>query len=163
MKRNTDKPAKAHQLKSLGKKTHYTYEYSPTILETFLNKSPNTISWTSFLCHEFTTLCPITGQPDFAKITINYIADKLMVESKSLKLFLFSFRNHSGFHEECIETICSDLFNLMKPKYIEVIGEFTPRGGIAIYPFVSKCNNEKYFMNLKNDRFLGHYPGKYSR
>ena len=91
----------------------------------------------TFDCPEFTSLCPITGQPDFAKITINYIPNVKMVESKSLKLYLFSFRNQGDFHEDCINIIMKDLVKLMEPKYLEVKGIFTPRGGISIYPFAN--------------------------
>ena len=110
--------------------TDYPQTYAPELLEAFDNKNPQQIAWTTFVCTEFTSLCPKTSQPDFAKVFINYIGDKKMVESKSLKLYLFSFRNHGDFHEDCIQKICNDLFQLMKPKYIEVIGEFTPRGGV---------------------------------
>lgn len=142
--------------------TDYGALHSSSILEAFDNKNPGSIAWTTFICTEFTSLCPKTGQPDFAKIFINYIADKKMVESKSLKLYLFSFRNHGDFHEDCVQTICRDLFNLMKPKYIEVLGEFTPRGGIAIFPFASMSNTEKKFIDLKDNRLLNYAPGKYS-
>lgn len=84
--------------------------------------------------------CPKTGQPDFAKVIINYIPNQLMVESKSLKLYLFSFRNHGDFHEDCMNIVMKDLINLMDPKYIEVKGIFAPRGGISIYPFVNWAN-----------------------
>lgn len=148
---------------SLGEsETKYPETYSPNLLEAFDNKNPEHIAWTSFICTEFTSLCPKTGQPDFAKVFINYVADKKMVESKSLKLYLFSFRNHGDFHEDCIQTICNDLVKLMKPKYIEVIGEFTPRGGIAIYPWASWSCSEKSFVNLKQTRFQNYAPGKYS-
>ena len=90
------------------------------------------------------------------------MADKKMVESKSLKMYLFSFRNHGDFHEDCIQKITNDLFNLMKPKYIEVIGEFTPRGGIAIFPYVQRANSEKQFQQILQDRLLAYAPGKYS-
>ena len=86
---------------------------------------------------EFTSLCPITGQPDFAEIKIAYIPAERMVESKSLKLYLFSFRNHGDFHEDCVNIILKDLVALMQPKYIEVVGLFTPRGGISIYPYAN--------------------------
>lgn len=142
--------------------TDYQAEHSSNILEAFDNKNPGSIAWTTFICTEFTSLCPKTGQPDFAKVFINYIADKKMVESKSLKLYLFSFRNHGDFHEDCIQTICRDLFKLMKPKYIEVLGEFTPRGGIAIFPYASMSSSEKKFEELKNNRLLNYAPGKYS-
>lgn len=146
----------------LGETTEYPSTYSPKILEKFPNKNPKSEAWTTFICTEFTSLCPKTNQPDFAKIYINYIADKTMVESKSLKLYLFSFRNHGDFHEDCVQTMCDDLMKLMKPKYLEVIGEFTPRGGIAIFPYASADNGTKKFKDLRNKRFLEYAPGKYS-
>lgn len=87
-------------------------------------------------CHEFTCLCPKTGQPDFAKIYIRYLPADSLVESKSLKLYLFSFRNTGIFHEFVINKIAQDLFETIKPKYLEVVGDFMPRGGIAIRPVV---------------------------
>jgi len=118
-----------------GKNTNYPTAYSPDILETFQNRHMDIDYMVKFNCPEFTSLCPITNQPDFAAIYINYIPDGLMVESKSLKLYLFSFRNHGDFHENCINTILKDLRNLMSPKFIEVQGKFTPRGGISIDPY----------------------------
>ncbi len=148
---------------SLGQtKTDYPTTYAPEVLEAFENKNPGKIAWTTFVCTEFTSLCPKTAQPDFAKIFINYIAGDKMVESKSLKLYLFSFRNHGDFHEDCVQKICDDLVKLMKPKYIEVIGEFTPRGGIAIYPFASYAVKDKFFQDLYKTRIAGYAPGKYS-
>jgi len=148
---------------SLGEnQTNYPDTYSPKVLEAFDNKNPDSEAWTTFLCTEFTSLCPKTAQPDFARIYINYIADKKMVESKSLKLYLFSFRNHGDFHEDCVQKICDDLQKLMNPKYLEVIGEFTPRGGIAIYPYASCSNNSAKFKKLKEHRFLNYAPGKYT-
>ena len=97
----------------LGEATEYPTSYSPKLLEHFPNRNPAAEAWTTFICTEFTSLCPKTNQPDFAKIYINYIADKKMVESKSLKLYLFSFRNHGDFHEDCIQKICDDLVKLM--------------------------------------------------
>lgn len=117
--------------------TQYHYTYEPKILEVFENKHPENDYMVTFNCPEFTSLCPKTGQPDFAEIVINYIPDVKMVESKSLKLYLFSFRNQGDFHEDCINIIMKDLMNLMEPKYLEVKGIFTPRGGIAIYPFAN--------------------------
>ena len=148
---------------SLGKSTtNYENSYAPELLEHFENKNPNSDAWTTFLCTEFTSLCPKTGQPDFARIYINYIADKKMVESKSLKLYLFSFRNHGDFHEDCVQKMCNDLQELMGPKFLEVIGEFTPRGGIAIYPYASCDNGEAKYKNLKEERFINYAPGKYT-
>jgi 7-cyano-7-deazaguanine reductase len=124
-------------LKALGKKTEYMMDYNPDVLETFDNLHPDNDYWVQFNCPEFTSLCPITGQPDFAEIKIMYLPDKKMVESKSLKLYLFSFRNHGDFHEDCVNIIMKDLIRLMDPKYIEVLGLFVPRGGISIYPFAN--------------------------
>lgn len=120
-----------------NKNTHYQYDYDPSVLETFINKHQDNDYMVTFTCPEFTSLCPKTGQPDFAEIIINYIPDKRMVESKSLKLYLFSFRNHGDFHEDCTNIIMKDLIKLMDPKYIEVKGNFLPRGGISILPFAN--------------------------
>ena len=113
-------------LKALGSNTRYRDDYAPEVLENFVNKHPGNDYWVRFNCPEFTSLCPITGQPDFAEIRISYIPDVKMVESKSLKLYLFSFRNHGDFHEDCVNIIMKDLIRLMDPKYIEVTGIFTP-------------------------------------
>ena len=122
----------------LGNKgVKYDSEYNPDILETFMNKHPQHDYFVKFNCPEFTSLCPITGQPDFATITISYVPDEKMVESKSLKLYLFSFRNRGDFHEDVVNIIMEDLIAKMNPKYIEVWGKFLPRGGISIDPY---CN-----------------------
>ena len=131
------KDRKQEGLKVLGNDTEYLPQYTPEVLETFENRHQENDYWVRFNCPEFTTLCPITGQPDFAEIRISYIPDKRMVESKSLKLYLFSFRNHGGFHEDCVNTIMKDLIRLMDPRYIEVKGIFMPRGGISIWPFAN--------------------------
>lgn len=125
-----------------NQKTQYKSDYSPEVLETFVNKHPEYEYVVTFNCPEFTSLCPKTGQPDFAKIIINYIPREKMVESKSLKLYLFSFRNHGDFHEDCVNIIMKDLKELMYPRYIEVIGLFYPRGGISIYPMANWGDEE---------------------
>ena len=125
------------ELNLLGAKTVYLQEYTPGVLEAFTNKHLENDYWVHFDCPEFTSLCPITHQPDFATILIDYIPDIKMVESKSLKLYLFGFRNHGAFHEDCVNLIMKDLIRLMEPRYIEVTGIFTPRGGISIHPY---CN-----------------------
>lgn len=125
------------ELSLLGANTKYSEDYAPEVLEAFTNKHQDNDYWVRFNCPEFTSLCPITGQPDFACIYINYIPAVKMVESKSLKLYLFSFRSHGAFHEDCVNIIMKDLIKLIQPKYIEVIGDFTPRGGISIIPY---CN-----------------------
>ncbi len=125
----------------LGKKeVRYRTDYAPEVLECFDNKHPGNDYFVKFNCPEFTSLCPITGQPDFANIIISYVPDKKLVESKSLKLYLFSFREHGDFHEDCVNIIMKDLIKLMDPKYIEVWGKFLPRGGLSIDPF---CNYGK--------------------
>ena len=123
-----------------NQKTKYPDDYAPDVLETFINKHQDNDYFVKFNCPECTSLCPRTGQPDFATITISYVPDIRMVESKSLKLYLFSFRNHGDFHEDCVNIIMKDLIKLMEPKYIEVWGKFTPRGGISIDPY---CNYGK--------------------
>ena len=93
--------------------TKYPDDYAPEILETFDNKHPENDYFVKFNCPEFTSLCPITGQPDFATIYISYVPSIKMVESKSLKLYLFSFRNHGDFHEDCVNKIMKDLIKLI--------------------------------------------------
>lgn len=129
--------------------TNYPNTYSPDILETFVNKHPENDYLVTFVCPEFTSLCPKTGQPDFAKIIINYIPNEKMVESKSLKLYLFSFRNHGDFHEDCVNIIKNDLVKLMQPRYLEVLGIFTPRGGIAIHPFANYADEAHEELSTK--------------
>lgn len=124
-------------LQVLGHKADIPETYAPQVLEAFENQHPERDYWVEFLCPEFTSLCPITGQPDFAEVRILYIPDKKMVESKSLKLYLFSFRNHGDFHEDCVNIILDDLVKLMDPRYIEVLGLFVPRGGISIHPYAN--------------------------
>ncbi len=112
--------------------TNYDNKPDTKILEAFENSHPGRDYKITFKCPEFTALCPITGQPDFGVITISYIADKLCLESKSLKLYLFSYRNHGAFHEEVVNLILDDIVKTIKPRHITVTGNFNPRGGIAI-------------------------------
>ncbi len=123
-----------------NQETKYKYEYDPSVLESFSNRHPENDYFVKFNCPEFTSLCPITGQPDFATIYISYVPDEKLVESKSLKLYLFSFRNHGDFHEDVVNEIMNDLVKLLDPKYIEVWGKFLPRGGLSIDPY---CNHGK--------------------
>ena len=133
--------------------TQYKTEYAPEVLEAFDNKHPDNDYFVKFVCPEFTSLCPITGQPDCATIVIRYIPDVKMVESKSLKLYLFSFRNHGDFHEDCVNIIMKDLIKLMNPKYIEVVGLFTPRGGISIHPFANYGMPNTKYAEMAERRF----------
>lgn len=133
----------------------YSSDYDPSVLETFENKHPERDYMVTFRCPEFTTLCPITGQPDFATLYINYVPDRRMVESKSLKLYLFSFRNHGDFHEDVVNVILNDLVALMDPKYIEVRGMFYPRGGISIYPYVNWARPGAGYEQIARERMFG--------
>ncbi len=125
------------QLRSLGSKVEAPKDYDPSALEAFYNRHPERDYWVTFTAPEFTTLCPKTGQPDFATLTIRYVPDRKLVESKSLKLYLFGFRNHGDFHEDVVNVIYDDLAKLLKPRYMEVYGKFAARGGISIDPFVN--------------------------
>ena len=147
---------KTEDLQALGRKTPFSTDYAPEVLETFQNLHPENDYWVQFNCPEFITLCPITGQPDFAEIKIMYIPAERLVESKSLKLYLFSFRNHGDFHEDCVNTIMKDLIRLMEPKYIEVIGLFTPRGGISIHPYANYGMPGTKYERLAEQRFANH-------
>ena len=140
--------------------TKYSSDYDPSVLETFPNKPPDNDYFVKFNCPEFTSLCPITGQPDFASIYISYIPGERMVESKSLKLYLFSFRNHGDFHEDCVNIIMKDLIKLMEPKYIEVWGKFLPRGGLSIDPYCNYGMAGTKWEQLAWDRLAHHdmYP-----
>lgn len=130
-------------------KTEYLSDYAPEVLETFPNKHADNEYVVTFDCPEFTTLCPKTGQPDFGHVYITYIPRERMVESKSLKLYLFSFRNHGDFHEDCINIIMKDLVKLMDPKYLEVRGVFMPRGGISIHPFANYADDDHQELRRK--------------
>lgn len=154
LQQNKNMNREQDHLQALGTKTEYSQDYAPEVLETFENCHPDNDYWVRFNCPEFTTLCPITGQPDFAEIRIAYVPDKRMVESKSLKLYLFSFRNHGDFHEDCVNVIMKDLVKLMQPKYIEVTGFFTPRGGISIWPYANYGKPGTKWERVAEERFL---------
>ena len=147
---------KREEVKALGRESVYSQTYNPDVLETFENKHRDHDYWVRFNCPEFTTQCPITGQPDFAEIRICYVPDVKMVESKSLKLYLFSFRNNGDFHEDCVNLIMKDLVKLMDPKYLEVTGFFTPRGGISIYPYANYGRPGTKWEKLAEERLFKH-------
>ena len=119
---------------TLLSKNESNYFSSPddTKLECFDNQYSERDYWITFDCPEFTSLCPVTGQPDFGHIIIRYIPDKKCVESKSLKMYLFAFRNHNTFHEEVVNRVLSDLVAICDPREAQVIGDFRPRGGISL-------------------------------
>ncbi|MDF2700038.1 MAG: NADPH-dependent 7-cyano-7-deazaguanine reductase QueF [Haloplasmataceae bacterium] len=140
----------------------YKFDYDPIVLEKFVNKHPDNDYFVKFNCPEFTSLCPKTGQPDFATVYISYVPDNYLVESKSLKLYLFSFRNHGDFHEDCMNIIMKDLIKLLDPKYIEVWGKFTPRGGISIDPYCNYGKKNTEWESVAKKRLFEHdlYPEK---
>ena len=152
-----------NKLTLLGNKNvEYKSDYCPEVLETFVNKHRENDYFVKFNCPEFTSLCPINCQPVFATFYISYLPDELMVESKSLKLYLFSFRNHGDFHEDCVNIIMKDLIKLMNPKYIEVWGKFLPRGGISIDPYCNYGRPGTKWEKVAWDRLANHdmYPEK---
>jgi 7-cyano-7-deazaguanine reductase len=127
MKKNAEK------LTLLGqKKTIYPDSPDKAVLESFPNPKPGRNYWIRLDCPEFTSLCPITGQPDFGHVVIEYIPNRHCVESKALKLYLFSFRNHGAFHEAVTNRILDDLIAAIHPRQARVTGTFNRRGGIAI-------------------------------
>ncbi|MEC4586546.1 preQ(1) synthase [Bacillus safensis] len=157
----TRKPEELEGVTLLGNQgTNYLFDYAPQVLETFPNKHTNRDYFVKFNCPEFTSLCPQTGQPDFATVYISYIPNEIMVESKSLKLYLFSFRNHGDFHEDCMNIIMNDLIELMDPRYIEVWGKFTPRGGISIDPYTNYGKPGTKYEEMAAYRMMNHdmYP-----
>ena len=142
------------ELKNLGKATDYTYEYTPEVLEAIPNRNSEKNYFVKLTSDEFTCVCPITSQPDFATIKIRYIPDKFLVESKSLKLYLTSFRNTGIFHEEVVNRIADDLIKILTPRYLEVEGIFSVRGGISIQPFVNFGRDD--FKQLADSRLAAH-------
>jgi 7-cyano-7-deazaguanine reductase len=123
--------------------TQYRYD-NPTagLLESFAHNRPDGHWVVGLECGEFTSLCPITGQPDFGRILIHYVPGELCVESKSLKLYLGAYRNHGSFHEACVNQIADDLVSAMAPRYLRVFGDFNPRGGIAIRPMAVRFGSD---------------------
>ncbi|MGE5548319.1 MAG: preQ(1) synthase [Solirubrobacterales bacterium] len=122
-------------LTQLGQSTAIPASPDEAMLETVPNPHPGTSYLVRFSAPEFTSLCPITGQPDFAHIVIDYVPDELLVESKSLKLFLASFRNHGAFHEACTVSIAKRLIDACEPLWLRIGGYWYPRGGIPIDVF----------------------------
>lgn len=122
-------------LSHLGRPGGYRYDHpEPSILEAFPNQHPRSAWVVALDCFEFTSLCPMTGQPDFGEIHIHYVPGPRCVESKSLKLYLGAYRNHGAFHEDCVNRIAADLDSVIEARCLRVFGDFRPRGGIAIRP-----------------------------
>ena len=119
----------------LGRKAELSASPEEAVLDRVPNPHPDTHYVARFTVPEFTTLCPVTGQPDFAHIVIDYAPNRWLVESKSLKLYLASFRNHAGFHEDCTVAIGKRIAGLLEPHYLRIGGYWFPRGGIPIDVF----------------------------
>lgn len=146
---------RAEEVTQLGQEhTAYSYQYAPELLETFENIHPQNDYWVTLNADEFSSLCPKTNQPDFGTLIINYIPNLRMVESKSLKLYLFSFMNSGEFHEDVVNKIGKDLVQLISPKYLEVVGLFYPRGNISIHPTFSFSNSEAKYEEIEKYRFI---------
>lgn len=126
---------KKMSLTQLGKKVAIPKSPDQAALEKVSNPHPDTDYVIRFTCPEFTSLCPMTGQPDYAHLMIDYVPGKWIVESKSLKLFLQSFRNHGAFHEECTLAIAKRLKMVIAPKWLRIGGYWYPRGGMPIDVF----------------------------
>ena len=124
-----------HGLTQLGTPTRIPASPEDAVLERVANPHPGERYLVRFTCPEFTSLCPVTGQPDFAHLVIDYSPARYLVESKSLKLYLNSFRNHGAFHEDCTVAIGKKLDALLKPKWLRIGGYWYPRGGIPIDVF----------------------------
>ena len=119
----------------LGRTSSLPASPAEAVLDYVPNPRPGALYLVRFVSPEFTSLCPVTGQPDFAHIVIDYVPGETIVESKALKLFLGSFRNHAGFHEDCTVGIGQRLFDEMKPQWLRIGGYWYPRGGIPIDVF----------------------------
>lgn len=122
-------------LSQLGRMVDAASDPESAILERVPNPHPDTAYVTRFTAPEFTSLCPVTGQPDFAHLVIDYVPQDWLVESKSLKLYLTSFRNHGAFHEDCTVSIGKRLVALLEPRWLRMAGYWYPRGGIPIDVF----------------------------
>jgi 7-cyano-7-deazaguanine reductase len=125
----------AKALVHLGKPSKIPASPAEAVLDRVLNPHPSTNYVARFTFPEFTIMCPVTGQPDFAIMVIDYVPKRFLIESKSLKLFLNSFRNHSGFHEECTVAIGKRIADHLKPRWLRIGGYFHPRGGMPIDVF----------------------------
>ncbi len=116
----------------LGRHASFPQTPSAATLETFPNRYAKRDYWIRFASEDFTSLCPVTSQPDFAEITIDYVADELCIETKSLKYYLASFRNTPSFNEEIVNRILEDLVAVCRPRHLWVHGQFAQRGGIGV-------------------------------
>jgi 7-cyano-7-deazaguanine reductase len=150
------KPSKP--LKQLGQRAPLPATPEEAQLERVPNPHPETVYVARFTAPEFTTLCPVTGQPDFAQLVIDYVPAAWLLESKSLKLYLGSFRNHGAFHEDCTIRIGQDITRLLTPKWLRIGGYWFPRGGIPIDVFWQTGEPPKGIWLV--DQGVGPYRGR---
>ena len=151
---------------TLGKRRTTPFTYAPRLLEAVPLPVGRAFAqpglWVCMRCLRFTSLCPVTGQPDWGAITVNYIPDATLVESKSLKEYLGSFRMHGDFHEDVVRVVCDDLVRLLAPRYLEVVGRFDARGSVAIWPFVQfAAPADEEMQRLRSHRLSAFAPGLY--
>lgn len=149
---------------TLGRRRDQPFTYTPELLEAVPLATgrafPGQSLWVALDCERFTSLCPITGQPDWARLVIAYLPDRLLVESKSLKEYLTSFRQHGDFHEDVCRIIAGDLVRLLSPNYLEITGRFDSRGSIAIRPFVQYAKpGDAAMEQLRDQRRSAFDPG----
>jgi len=160
------RPRRTLSTATLGKRRRQPYTYAPRLLEAVpLRAGRGNVDhlWVSNLCLRFTSLCPVTDQPDWGELHLNYVPDLLLVESKSLKEYLTSFRMHGDFHEDVCRVVCDDLVRCIRPRYLEVLGHFDSRGSIAIWPYVQFARpDDVWAQRLRDERAIGYRPGRYA-
>jgi 7-cyano-7-deazaguanine reductase len=152
---------------SLGKRRDTPFTYAPELLEAIPLSDSRTFdgqqAWVTLHGLRFTSLCPVTGQPDWAEITVNFIPAQKLIESKSLKEYLGSFRMHGDFHEDVCRIIADDISRSIAPRYLEVIGSFDSRGSIAIWPFVQyAADGDDEAAEIARHRRLNYAPGAWA-
>jgi 7-cyano-7-deazaguanine reductase len=152
---------------TLGKRRRQPFAYTPTLLEAVPLSVGRRFTcdhlWVTLDCLRFTSLCPVTGQPDWAELTVNYIPAAHLVESKSLKEYLTSFRMHGDFHEDVCRIVCDDLVRCIAPRYLEVVGTFDHRGSIAILPFTQYARaTDEHAQRVLDHRLRDYSPGRYA-
>ena len=149
---------KKEKFKYLGKQNNLLSHPDNSVLDKHPNPHLDTKYCIRFTCPEFTSICPVTSQPDFAKIIIDYIPNKFIVESKSLKLYLAGYRNHGAFHEDCTITLAQDIVELLSPKWLRIGGYWYPRGGIPIDIFWQTGEKPEYLFLPDHD--VQNYRGR---
>jgi 7-cyano-7-deazaguanine reductase len=163
MARRTARTGTALPRATLGKRRATPFTYTPSLLEAVpfpehRDNAGQTV-WVANRCERFTSLCPVTGQPDWASLDLLYVPDRHLVESKSLKEYLGSFRMHGDFHEDVCRIIVADLTACIQPRYLELVGRFDSRGSIAIWPYVQWARpGDQAMATLRDHRHLAWRP-----